>query len=272
MIVVLKKSNIALVGLVFVLLIAIYSLNFNVNDKAANNIPAGIEGVSGSVTKEDIVENTTDDGAITTGTEDTNQKTVILDAGHGGEDPGAVSDYSGLREKDVTLKLAFKVKELLEKENYKVIMTRTEDILQYQDNTTEIYQKRRQDLTKRKKTMDEAGADIVVSIHLNKFSQTKYYGAQVFYPPESSESMKLANTLQNVIKEKVDPSNKRVAMEKKPPKGQKPIMILRDVKTTTAIVECGFLSNAEEEKKLGSEDYQNKLASAIKDGIIKYFN
>jgi len=254
MIVILKKNSVALVCLIFTLLLAIFSLNINVynnmNDKSAE---------------------ITGNRSVPAMKESTGQKTVVIDPGHGGEDPGAVSDYSSMREKDVNLKIAFKVKELLEKQNYKVIMTRIEDILEYNEDTTDIYQKRRQDLTRRKKIMDESDADIVVSIHLNKFPQTQYYGAQVFYPPDSNDSEKLANSIQKSLKEEVDPTNNRMAMVKEPPKGQKPIMILRDVKTTTVIVECGFLSNFDEERKLRTDEYQNKIANAIKTGIVNYF-
>ncbi len=254
MIVVLKKSSVALVCLIFTLLLVIFSLNINID----NNI-------------NDMSSEITDNRDIQVTKEGGQQKTVILDPGHGGEDPGAVSEYSGIKEKDVNLKIAFKLKELLEKDNGKVIMTRTEDILEYDENTTNIYQKRKQDLTQRKKIMDDSGADIVVSIHLNEFPQTQYYGAQVFYPPDSNDSQKLANSIQKVLKKDVDPTNKRVAMVKEPPKGQKPIMILRDIKTTTVIVECGFLSNFDEEKKLRTDEYQNKIADAIKTGIINFF-
>jgi N-acetylmuramoyl-L-alanine amidase len=254
MIVVLKKSSVALVCLIFTLLLVIFSLNINID----NNI-------------NDMSSEITDNRDIQVTKEGGQQKTVILDPGHGGEDPGAVSEYSGIKEKDINLKIAFKLKELLEKENCKVIMTRTEDILEYDENTTNIYQKRKQDLTRRKKIMDDSGADIVVSIHLNEFPQTQYYGAQVFYPPDSNDSQKLANSIQKVLKKDVDPTNKRVAMVKEPPKGQKPIMILRDIKTTTVIVECGFLSNFDEEKKLRTDEYQNKIADAIKTGIINFF-
>lgn len=254
MIVVLKKSSVALVCLIFTLLLVIFSLNINID----NNI-------------NDMSSEITDNRDIQVTKEGGQQKTVILDPGHGGEDPGAVSEYSGIKEKDVNLKIAFKLKELLEKDNCKVIMTRTEDILEYDENTTNIYQKRKQDLTQRKKIMDDSGADIVVSIHLNEFPQTQYYGAQVFYPPDSNDSQKLANSIQKVLKKDVDPTNKRVAMVKEPPKGQKPIMILRDIKTTTVIVECGFLSNFDEEKKLRTDEYQNKIADAIKTGIINFF-
>ena len=233
MIIVVKKSNVILIGLIFMLLAAIYSLNIG----------------AGTVT--------------TTGAEA--QKVVVLDAGHGGEDPGKVSSYSDLKEKDLNLKIAFKVKELLEKENYKVIMTREDDKLVYTEGTTNIYEKRKQDLTQRKKIMDESAAGIVVSIHLNGFPEAKYYGAQTFYPPNSDKSLKLANSLQKSLRELVDPENKREPQEKKDP-----IVILRELVTPTTIVECGFLSNAEEEKKLGTDEYQAKLAGAIVDGIKNY--
>lgn len=235
MIIVMKKTNVILITLIFALLAAIYSLNFGM-DTTASTI--------GSET----------------------QKTVILDPGHGGEDPGKVSNYNELKEKDINLVIALKVKELLEKENYKIIMTREEDKLVYAEGTTNIIEKRRQDLTRRKKMMDESGAAIVVSIHLNGFPETQYYGAQTFYPPNSSESLKLANSLQKSVRELVDPNNKRQPQLKKDQ-----IIILKDLKTPTTIIECGFLSNSEEEKKLATEEYQTKLAFAITDGIKNYF-
>jgi N-acetylmuramoyl-L-alanine amidase len=114
--------------------------------------------------------------------------------------------------------------------------------------------------------MDESGADIVVAIHLNKFKDTKYFGAQTFFVKNSRSSQKLAMALQTSLIENVDKENKREALLKK-----EEIIILKDMKTTTAIVECGFLSNAEEEKKLGEKDYKDKLAKAIKIGIDNYF-
>jgi N-acetylmuramoyl-L-alanine amidase len=235
MIIVMKKSNVILIGLIFALLVAIYSLNLG-----------------------------TDTTATTTGNEQ--QKTIILDPGHGGEDPGKVSGYSNLKEKEINLIIANKVKELLVQDNFNVITTREEDKLQYTEGTTNIYDKRKQDLTRRKKIMDESGASIVVSIHMNAFPETQYYGAQTFYPPNSDESLKLANSLQNSLKETVDQTNKR-----EPQKKIDPIVILKDLKTPTTIVECGFLSNAEEEKKLGTDEYQTKLAKAIAVGIKNYF-
>ncbi len=236
MIIVMRKSNLILVALIFALLIAIYSLNMNVDNQTA-----------------------------TAANKTSEQKIVIIDAGHGGEDPGKISNYSGLKEKDLNLSIALKIKELLEKDQYSVIMTREEDKLVYKEGTTDIYYKRLQDLTKRKEIMDNSGANIVVSIHANSFPQTQYYGAQTFYPENSPESKKLAECIQKSMRENVDKSNKRE------PQLKQPIVIIKDLKTPTAIVECGFLSNAAEEQKLATDEYQTTVAQAIKKGIDSYF-
>lgn len=236
MIVVIRKSNILLVGLIFLLLITIYSLNVGAGETAPVTMSEKL------------------------------QKIIMLDPGHGGEDPGKVSEYGSNKEKDLNLDIALKTKDLLEKEGYKVIMTRTEDVLVYQPGTTNVVQKRKQDLLRRKKMMDEDGADIVVSIHMNGFGETKYYGAQTFFPPSSQESQKLALSLQKSLKENLDNENNRQPQAKK-----EPIIILKNFKTTTTIVECGFLSNAEEDKKLESDEYRSRVAFAIKEGIKGYF-
>jgi N-acetylmuramoyl-L-alanine amidase len=194
-------------------------------------------------------------------------KTIVLDPGHGGEDPGAVSDYSETKEKDVNLEVALKLKTILEKDGYRVIMTRKEDVLKFEPGTTNIVQKRRQDLETRKKLIDESGADIAVSIHLNKFPQTQYSGAQVFYPPDFPESKRLAESLQLKIREIVDPNNKREALVKK-----ETIILLKEPKVVTAMVECGFLSNQDEERLLVTKAYQEKIIQGIREGIQYYFS
>lgn len=239
MIIVMRKSNLLLIGLIFALLVAIYSLNMNADTQAST---------TGSVMPK------------------TTQRTVVVDAGHGGEDPGKVSSFSDLREKDLNLSIAFKLKQALENSGYNVIMTREEDKLAYEEGTTNIYNKRKQDLTRRKKIMDEDGVDIVVSIHMNSFTDPIYYGAQTFYPPNSDDSLKLASCIQNSMRELLDKDNKREPQQKDPS-----IVILSDLKTPTTIVECGFLSNSSEEKKLGNDEYQSKVAEAILKGIDAYF-
>jgi len=237
MIIVVRRSNVVLLFLVFVLLVTVYALNTGTGAGDTAQASVGLTN-----------------------------RTIIVDAGHGGEDPGAVSDYSGLREKDVTLIIAKEVKVLLEDMGCKVTMTREKDVLQYKEGTRNITSKRHQDLTARKKLMDESDADIVVSIHLNKFPQTQYYGAQTFYPPNAPESRRLAECIQNALREKLDPGNKRTAQVKK-----EPIIIFQNPQKPTALVECGFLSNKEEERKLADPEYQKKIAAAVVSGINDYF-
>lgn len=247
MIVVLRKSNLIFVAMIFALSLVLYGLN-----------AAIISGKTASSNPNDKISTVPKDFG--------KGKIIILDPGHGGEDPGAVSDNLGIKEKDVNLYIANQVKKLLEANQYKVIMTRTEDILEYDETAKSNTDKRRQDLKRRKKIMDESGADIVVSIHMNKFKDTKYYGAQAFFAKNSKSSQKLAMCLQASLIENVDKSNKREALLKK-----EEIIILKDMKTTTAIVECGFLSNPDEEKKLADDSYKDSIAKAIKIGIDNYF-
>lgn len=246
MIVLISKKNILFVVLLLLFSITVFSIGF------AANLSKPVTATEDGIPEEGIIEEPV--------------KTVILDAGHGGEDPGAVSNYSGLREKDVNLNIVMLLKNLMEKDNYKVILTRDTDCLVYTTENGGIIQKRKEDLTRRKKIMDESGADLVVSIHLNKFPQTQYHGTQVFFPPSSPASKKLADEIQTAVRLNVDNANDRVALVKRDP-----IIILKNLKTTTVVVECGFLSNSEEEKKLSTDEYQKKLAAAIKTGVDNYY-
>lgn len=237
MILILKKDKILLMVLILLLSITVYNLKYSLDSKA---------------------------------TEPTNAKsfkrTVIIDPGHGGEDPGAVGDNIQLKEKDINLIIGKRLKELLMEDGFNVIMTREEDGLLYKEGTKGYTNKRRQDLLNRKKIMDESEADIVVSIHMNKFPQSQYHGAQTFFPKNSEESKRLAQCIQRSLRDMVDPENKREALVK-----DTEILILKNIKKPTVIVECGFLSNAEEEQKLSTQEYQEKLAAAIKEGIKKYY-
>lgn len=193
-------------------------------------------------------------------------KIVVLDAGHGGEDPGAVSNFSGAKEKDITLSIVLETKSLLEADGYTVILTRSEDVLNYTDENLSMTAKRRQDLQARKKAMDESNADIVISVHLNAFTDSRYSGAQTFYTKQSVSSKKLAIALQDALRAHLDEANTREALLK-----SEDIIITKNCKVTTTIVECGFLSNEEEEKRLTDQEYQKRIAEAIKMGIDDYF-
>ena len=184
MIILVKRKNAVLILLMLFLSIAIFSI-----DSGANPIAETSKNKDSAV--------------------------VVLDPGHGGEDPGVVSNYSGITEKDLNLRIAQIVKNFLEQDGYTVIMTRTEDVLQYKEGTTQIYEKRKQDLTRRRQIIDGSNADIAVSIHMNAFQDPKYRGAQTLYPPSSVDSERLAKCIQNSIVTNADPDNKRVALLKK---------------------------------------------------------
>jgi len=243
MIMVFKKSNIIFVTAIFLLSLVLIGINsvFLTNSTNANDPNQIASGDAGK------------------------GRTVVLDPGHGGEDPGAVSD-SGILEKEINLNIAMEVKRLLEADGYTVLMTRTEDTLIYDDTATGETAMRKQDLERRKRMMDESGADIVISIHMNKFPDASVRGAQTFFTKESPDSQRLAKAIQQSIVDNADPNNRRAALVKRDD-----VIITKNVQTTTIIVEGGFLSNPEEEQLLSNTEYQNKLANAIKLGIDTFF-
>lgn len=191
-------------------------------------------------------------------------KKVLIDAGHGGFDAGASAN--GILEKDINLSVALKLKQCIEENGGNAIMTREEDCSTAGSEDAKGKSAKISDLKNRRAMADESGADIFVSIHMNKFPQEKYKGAQVFYADNSEESRKLGEIIQKTLPETLNDGNTRAA------KGSGgSIFILKDVKIPSVIVECGFISNPEEAENLKNNDYQNKLAWAIYLGIDNYF-
>ena len=194
-------------------------------------------------------------------------KTVIVDAGHGGIDPGAMTDDQSIKEKDVNLKIAKKVKDLIEASGAVVILTRNDDTSLYTEEVGKtVRQKYNENLRNRKKIIQESSADMFVSIHLNKFPQSKYYGAQTFYPYGKEDDKKLATYIQSELKRVVDTTNNR---EIKP---RNDIYLIKDNQIPSTLIECGFLSNDKEAKLLNDEEYQNQIAWAIYVGVQRYFS
>ena len=191
-------------------------------------------------------------------------KTIILDAGHGVPDEGAQSS-SGTTEAESNLKIALKVQNLLEQSGSTVILTRSDENAIYDLDSKTLKQKKISDIHNRVKIGNESSSDIFVSIHLNKIPQSQYSGWQTFYKAESSEGKKLAECIQASLGNAIDKENNRVA------KSIENVYIVKHVEIPTTIVECGFLSNPEEEKQLLDDDYQNRLAWGIYNGIINYF-
>lgn len=195
-----------------------------------------------------------------------NQKTVIIDAGHGEPDGGG-SGEDGTREAAINLAVAKKLEEIMTQNGCKVIMTRTGENGIYDSSANTIGEKKRSDMYKRRDIQKNSGADIYISIHMNKFEQTQYYGAQVVYDAKDQDSKKLATEIQKALKEGVDPNN-----ERKPMAAGKDIWILKVATIPSVIVECGFLSNPNELSLLKTDEYQTKLAWAIYMGTVNYFS
>lgn len=193
-----------------------------------------------------------------------NNKVIVIDAGHGVPDEGAESS-NGTTEAESNLKIALKVQNLLEQSGATVILTRSDENAIYDIDSKTLKQKKISDIHNRVKIGNESSADIFVSIHLNKIPQEQYWGWQTFYKEESAEGQKLATCIQNNLNETIQKENNRVPMK------IDNIYIIKHVEIPISIVECGFLSNPEEEKLLLTDEYQTKLAWGIYTGIMDYF-
>ena len=192
-------------------------------------------------------------------------KVIILDAGHGTPDEGAESS-SGTTEASLNLEITLKIQKLLESSGATVVLTRSDDNSIYEIDAKTIAQKKVSDIKNRVKIGNSSSADVFVSIHLNKISDSNYSGWQTFYQNGSENSEKLANSIQASLNTTISKENMRV------PHTLTSVYIMKHVEIPITIVECGFLSNPEEEKKLQTDEYQEMLAWGIYNGIMDYFN
>lgn len=187
-------------------------------------------------------------------------KVILVDAGHGGVDSGMVG-VDGLKEKGINLKIAQKLKSVLTKKGFTVVMTREEDKGLYEENTQNM---KAQDLQNRIALIREYAPVLSVSIHQNSYSDPQVSGPQVFFYEDSEEGKKLALAIQEKMNQELNVSRPRVA------KGNKTYYLLKRSEGVINIVECGFLTNQEEAELLKQEDYQQKVAQSIADGINEY--
>ena len=192
-------------------------------------------------------------------------KVIVLDAGHRKTRWTELSQAIGTTEAETNLKIALKVQSLLEQSGATVILTRSDENAIYDLDKTTLREKKISDIHNRVKIGNESSADIFVSIHLNKIPQSQYYGWQCFYKENDEKSTNLAKSIQENLNEAIQKENKRVAMK------LNTVYIMKHVEIPISIVECGFLSNPEEESKLLTDEYQDKLAWGIYNGIIDYF-
>ena len=200
----------------------------------------------------------------------TSSDILLIDPGHGGIDGGAESD-AGVCEKDINLAIALYIKEYAEVDGWKVVMTREEDIGLGDTKSKTIRSKKTADLIARREMIKEVNPIVSVSIHLNSFKQDRSVrGAQTFYPGGQGEqaiideSKKLAEAIQERLVAGIADGSDRIALEKRD------VLLFKHPAVPMAIVECGFLSNAEEARLLENQEYQRKLARYIYEGILIY--
>jgi N-acetylmuramoyl-L-alanine amidase len=187
---------------------------------------------------------------------------VVIDPGHGGYDSGAVGRFTKVLEKDLNLQVSLKLRDVLSQSGAAVIMTREEDV-ELCEPWTPFGKRKQQDMARRAAIIDEANPDVVLSIHMNEFTISRYYGAQVFYLVNGPEEGKdLAKHMQNALVTGLDNGNTR-----RQKSGD--YFILR-IKPASVLIECGFISNEKEEKLLSDDEYQSKLAWCIYSGLTDY--
>lgn len=187
---------------------------------------------------------------------------IVIDAGHGGFDGGATA-LDGTMEKDLNLQIARVLSSVLTVCGFDVTMTRQTDAGLEQATDATIREKKVSDMHARLALYEEA--QVVVSIHQNMFGVAKYHGSQVFYSANHPLSKVLATYVREELIAKVQPDNTRELKA-----GNTDIFLLHKATKPTVLVECGFLSNAEELEKLKNEEYQRQLAFAIACGVIRY--
>ncbi|MCM1175565.1 MAG: N-acetylmuramoyl-L-alanine amidase [Blautia sp.] len=187
---------------------------------------------------------------------------VVIDAGHGGADPGKVG-INGALEKDINLEIVKKLKMFLEQADIEVVLTRDSDMGLYDENASN---KKVQDMKRRVEIIETNSPVMTVSIHQNSYHEEYVHGAQTFYYANSEQSKVLAEKIQQLLLNELDGENTRVA------KSNDSYYLLKKTSSPIVIVECGFLSNSEEAQKLISNEYQEKLAWAIHLGILQYIN
>lgn len=192
--------------------------------------------------------------------------TVIIDAGHGGED-GGTSDAQGNMEKDVNLLIASKLATMINSSGYPVVMTRDEDTAIYDDESSSLREKKVSDMNNRLEIFNSSDDNIVISIHQNFFTQEKYNGTQIFYSPNNPESASLAESTRVAVTSLLQPDNTRETKM-----ANDDIFLLNNATVPAIIVECGFLSNSEEAALLQTEVYQQNMAFSIFCGFLQYVN
>lgn len=189
---------------------------------------------------------------------------ILIDPGHGGADGGATA-ADGTSEKNVNLAISLPLADMLRICGYDVVLTRETDISIHSADAATLREQKISDMKNRLAMYENAA--LAVGIHQNKFTSAKYFGTQVFYSVNNQGSQVLADAVRTSVIERLQPDNKRELK-----KGTEDIFLLHKTEVPAVLLECGFLSNAEECAKLKTPEYQGKMAFAITAGIMDYLN
>lgn len=190
---------------------------------------------------------------------------IVIDAGHGGEDGGAVNN-EGVLEKNINMNIANDTADLLSFFGFSVTQTRNTDVSLATDGNT-VRERKVADMKKRLEMFNSNENNIVISIHQNKFTQSQYYGTQIFYSPNNENSLALAENIKSTVTTLLQPDNKRECK-----KADKNIYLLVHSDVPAVIVECGFISNPDECAKLVTNEYQKQMAYSIVSGFLNFYN
>ena len=213
-------------------------------------------GVYTSINAEDF-----EDEVKPTDTPKNQNYTIVIDAGHGGPDPGSIGYKTKVLEADINLKMSYLLKDKLEKAGLTVVMTRpTSEALA--EGRGKSFKKR--DMELRKEIIKQARPNMVISLHQNSFTNHTLRGAQVFYDKKSEISKQIADLIQKEFLKNLEHSNKAISPGN--------YYMLKCTAAPSVIIECGFLSHEEEEKLLQNEDYQHKITNAICAGILNFIS
>ena len=189
---------------------------------------------------------------------------IILDPGHGGVDGGAVG-ANGTVEKRINLEIALRLRDMLADAGYTVIMTRCEDISIHDSSADTIKEQKVSDMHNRLELTRLYPNSLLVSIHQNTLSDPSVTGAQVFFSPNNEKSAVLAQSIQDVFNEGIQPDALRVTK-----KAGKNLYLFYNAQNVAVLCECGFLSNPDEERLLCSPEHQDRVAFCVYSGILKY--
>lgn len=191
-------------------------------------------------------------------------KTIVIDAGHGGLDGGAIG-YDGVIEKGINLDIALILRDLFLLNGFEVVMTRTQDVALYNEHAKTVKEKKSQDMKARLDIIRSNANAIFISVHQNKFDHASSSGAQMFYSKNNEKSELLASIIQKQMREQLQPENTRQHK-----KSGKELYLLDQSEIPAVMVECGFLSNPEESKKLQDPNYQKQIAFIIFSSVIEF--